>query len=574
MLGLSLLLGVLVALGLLAWRRRTRARAWGKLGAPKGGDWRQAVRPAPPRLPEPKGAGSAVPEPDPPDPVRSWTGWPAPQASPVLVLDLGEHRRPGRAPDQPGTRGRLIAHVRDTAGGPLRLFSLLASGAAAQHPTLVLTLVDGEGVDLDMITDLFAALVSLSGDASLSEVHTSGVGVQILFKRRAILGRFPMFWLDRAEPIPGMDLPDDAIAVTMLTAAEAEVALWLSPLRVLHRLGEAARWFPWPPWNDPRREDAGALDRGASALGSVPMLRLPSSHLALEAPEVGPGARGVGLAGTLVLGLHPQDQAAFAVNPPSRREAVALVVARHPYADGALVWRPGQGQAEAIGPASGRARVVAGTFLALGRAGADPPVARVLEDGFLALLDDRDFGLVCAALEAGRRHAVPITPSLTLEIVPLQLVVTDESGLRLADPRGVATWRAGLRSVRFTGAPPPIAAPGEVKLARIALLSPDPELRARLGSDQLVELIQDIERRVADACAALGPRPAALVRLRVEVQPDGHLELQLAPSPLPRRVSDTLTRAARGARAPVGEAGEAAFELTFSVGALGAVAEA
>lgn len=97
------------------------------------------------------------------------------------------------------------------------------------------------------------------------------------------LGPFVGVAFVEAAPIPEVHAPPGALAGVFLTEGELAMATRCSVLRVLHRLGKVARYFPTPYWSDPSRQtvyDDADVER--SVLSQLERAVVPEAAATLE----------------------------------------------------------------------------------------------------------------------------------------------------------------------------------------------------------------------------------------------------------------------------------------------------
>ncbi len=195
-----------------------------------------------------------------------------------------------------------------------------------------------------------------------------------------------------AVALPGVEVPPGAIAAILLTPEEAEIVPVIGPYRVTALLGKAARYYPCPPWSERGRPSVLTRDdMDRSILRKVPLAVYPGATVTMQMPPQSPqdaGSEMLATAGarvTLRLPLPQPDGFRDALSAMPDEWSLALLTHADPKADVRLVWRPGQGGPELIGPA-GAGGVATGGFVLLAAGGDMPAGAKVLEDGFGVML--------------------------------------------------------------------------------------------------------------------------------------------------------------------------------------------
>lgn len=146
-------------------------------------------------------------------------------------------------------------------------------------------------------------------------------------------------------------VPPHALQAILLREGEVEMAALCSTWRVLARIGEGARYFPWPFWSDPARPTAYQVgDAQRSVLSQVrPLLKCGRLDASLD----GSG---------LVLTISDNDAKNVAAGLGTQQFAV-IVPEPDPTALATMVWAPDQSDARAISADPARTTFVSVRFL-------------------------------------------------------------------------------------------------------------------------------------------------------------------------------------------------------------------
>jgi hypothetical protein len=196
-----------------------------------------------------------------------------------------------------------------------------------------------------------------------------------------------------AEAIAGIELPRAALAGVFLTEGELAMAVHCSVRRVLHRLGKEARYFPTPYWSDPSRASVySTADVEASLLAKFSRAKLEQATATLTG-EV------------MELSL-PRSVGPKIAEHLEQGQAIAVVPGRSPGAVAALVWSPGQTEAEAIFAEGARPTAIAATFVGLVPNEAPSDEIRFMEDGYAVVLSSATTARLIETLKSG--GALPI----------------------------------------------------------------------------------------------------------------------------------------------------------------------
>lgn len=310
----------------------------------------------------------------------------------------------------PGLDVAIYSHELTIGESSLPAWSLVTEGLASfGQREVTLTILRRGGAEAefpDGVLRYVGALKLLGDQGKTVKIHdVSGYRAPGPFG----LGSFVGVAFIEAMPIPGLHAPDGALAGVFLTEGELAMATRCSVLRVLHRLGKVARYYPTPYWSDPSRQtvyDVADVER--SVLSQLERAVVPEAAATLQ-----------GDAMRLTL---PR---AFATSLAERIEshsAAAVLPAREPAARGALVWSPGQHQPEAILAEGSDGATLAATFVALVPHDEAGDEIRFMEDGYAALLSAGTTKRLAAALRAeapfelrggthGRMLAISVIPS-------------------------------------------------------------------------------------------------------------------------------------------------------------------
>jgi hypothetical protein len=168
-------------------------------------------------------------------------------------------------------------------------------------------------------------------------------------------------------------MPENTIAGVFLTEAEFAMARSASRRRVLHRIGQAYQYFPYPFWSDATRASVYAPgDDARTLLSKFRKYACRDDSAVIEG-------------NTMHVSISPGTADALA-DTLSAREALALLPGLDRLAVAALVWQPGQTRPEAICSQVGDHPRVAATFVGFVPNDADADSIRFQEDGYTILL--------------------------------------------------------------------------------------------------------------------------------------------------------------------------------------------
>jgi hypothetical protein len=301
------------------------------------------------------------------------------------------------------------------------------------------------------------------------------------------------------------------LAAILLKDEEVEAARAFGITRVLSRLGQAHRHYPYPPWCD-RARPSLPLERMLedSILAQLNRIRSAGMTACLE------GERVV-LRVLSEVSVHLQNQ--MAQFPPD--EPLALLTELEPSADGCFVWKPGQQEPKAITAPDATGARLSGCFLAL-VPGQSADGGQVFEDGLMMLLRDESW----SAIREGVRTLSPveIPPGagfgFSLEWLDHNYISPINGSIHSA----AGGWRSHAPE-EATGDD------GPTEVQRIVLLTPEHELQARLKVEAIASYIDMIKATVATIFGAQAPGSGQDLMVQFEIQPGGHVEVNIASRP-------------------------------------------
>lgn len=285
--------------------------------------------------------------------------------------------------------GKLKVHVHshglpDAEGA---FVTIVSEGLGAQgQREILLTMRAGEAAaveaQVEEIASFFAFIHQLAGEGKIVDA-----GGFTRFGERGLLGRSNngLVYVD-ATPLPDVPVPPRALAALVLAPEEIALASAGGTYRLLARLGEHYRFFPFPRWNDLQRPSlVEAGDAASSVLLGVERGRVPGVSLLAEADH-------------LRILVAPQARAtieALLASPPSG--PCALLTDPATAANAWLVWKPEQTEPTAITPPGSDGSRTTGYFL-LVCGGVERDDVRMVEDGYSLLLSPTSLASFWSAL--------------------------------------------------------------------------------------------------------------------------------------------------------------------------------
>ncbi|MEP7123438.1 MAG: hypothetical protein ABJE95_21100 [Byssovorax sp.] len=289
----------------------------------------------------------------------------------------------------PGLSARVYLHALTPPSGPVWCWSFVTRGLEVyrQREVVFTVAIDGSGDAGQVPTDPLRFAAQLQYLAGQGRVVDAGGLSQL--GGAGFLGR-PGITYARAEAMAGVDLPAGALAAVLITAEEIAVYQSFGQSRLLALLGQAFRYYPFPPWADLKRASVTSMaSNEGSLLGQIP-------RAAVTGAARLDGER-------LSIRLHPSSAALLQqmLSGIGAGSVFALSMGLDPEADGCLVWQAGQQGPSAITPPSSRGEHLAVGFLAVLP---DQPAdgGQLFEDGFAMFLTSASSHALREALASGR----------------------------------------------------------------------------------------------------------------------------------------------------------------------------
>lgn len=206
-----------------------------------------------------------------------------------------------------------------------------------------------------------------------------------------------------ARPLPGIRIPERALAAIAVDAQEIAAALDFGAFRVLTRIGMQLRFFPFPIWADLERSSAMTSREGESRLAKVPRLRAPGVTYLVEDR-------------CLSITL-PNDASSIARGLSTLPEGSPFALLVRPAADAnaILVWTPGQKEMSGISPEGSNGSKLSGSCLMI-VPGTRRDQALQFEDGYSLQISFESWARLGSALAARRELSLPLADDMRFEI--------------------------------------------------------------------------------------------------------------------------------------------------------------
>jgi hypothetical protein len=281
----------------------------------------------------------------------------------------------------------VVDHTLELSGSLTRCWTVVTQGLVRNRQReLVISIANREGSAVPVgVFHYLATAGRLAGEGRLV-----GPGGITTFQPPGPFG-FGGFLGGAYAPATGdhrIPLPPGALQVVLLRDGELDMANRCSPWRVLARMGEIARFFPWPFWSDPARPSAYQVgDADQSLLAKVPRLQMGR----LDASPDG---------NSLQVMLAASEAAQLASQLAAQRYAV-LVPEPDPTSPATLVWSPGQAEPRAISGDPERTPFISARFLAIVTGQSARDEVRFQEDGWSVMTAPTTGDALLARLASG-----------------------------------------------------------------------------------------------------------------------------------------------------------------------------
>lgn len=330
---------------------------------------------------------------------------PAANAASALVFELPTAERATTVDAIPGEL-TITFHIHDTVEESSgRFVSAVTRGLSQRKQReLVVTFRLGGADDLlstmQQLSTFFKTVYVWARDKQLVDAgNFTQFGQRALFDRP----RSGLVYAD-ARPIEGVTLPPRALAAILVDAQEIRLAMDHGVYRVLTRIGQQQRHFPFPTWSELQRPSVATAREGESLLAKVRRTHASSVSFVVEgrrmrillAPSV-VGALGRGLAT-----LPPGAPFALLTKPATSANAV-------------LVWHPGQSERTGISPEGSDLSRMSGSCLVI-MPGGQEDQTRCVEDGYSLLFSSESWNKLMTALAGQRPLRLELADSSTLEV--------------------------------------------------------------------------------------------------------------------------------------------------------------
>jgi hypothetical protein len=287
---------------------------------------------------------------------------------------------------------------------------------------------------------------------------------------------------------PDISSPGDWLAALGLTADELAAIREFGSARVQSILGKVERFYPAPYWTRRNRPSCFSTDSmKLSLLSGTPLVGDSGFSVFRQQGRIVLRARSDGAENTRM---------ALASIPPDK--PLGFLTQLDSAADGALVWLPGQTQAEAITPPGSKGQRICGSFVFF-LPGREADGGQLLEDGYVLHLTSQSWGALRNAilnrvdLETGVFN-LHWTPAGSKEYLPRHDVAETPSS-------------------------------GQVRLQRIVLLQSNEESSAAITADSLAAFARCVEDEVRKVFSGGATEGRLRVTVKIGLKREGEYEL-------------------------------------------------
>lgn len=322
-----------------------------------------------------------------------------------------------------GYRVSIFSHDVASQFGPIACYSYLTDGLlrSGQREMILTVSHDPEEVDPPTLPlQFFATINELAKEGRVVDV-----GDYSDFGRVGVMGNFKGVLYEQSEAFASVPSSRDALAVILATEDELEVAKRCGISRILVRLGDAYRYFPFPPWSDRIRNSVVSQDFWRQSILGKNLPRLHGQGTTVRRE----GERVI-MRSTPRVALSADEM--LSKLPPNT--PIGLLANLDPEADGMLVWHPGQREPAAIVPPGSKGERLGGCFIIIvGEYWTNE--SELFEDGFTMKLTNTSFAEVIEAIRFGRPASIRGAAGLPVfELSWMKAVAVDIHGSQAGPP--------------------------------------------------------------------------------------------------------------------------------------------
>jgi hypothetical protein len=443
---------------------------------------------------------------------------------------------------------QVYVHEIVSQQGIIPCWSYVTEGMAAHGQTEIVFTLRREVGELsgqfpEEPLHLFA---TIHGFAKKDRRVTAGGATE--FGARSFFGHHLLYV--KAQPLDGVTLPGSCLTALLVTADELRAVRAFGCARVLARMGQASRYYPFPPWTDRRR-------RGLP-FDSTFEASLLSRTLCLRADDVRVGKRG----NQIIVDALRSEQASWLARLAQVPDTapLALLTTFDPSANACLTWVPGQNGPAAITPPGSDGSRPCGCFIAF-VAEQSTNGGRLFEDGFAMLLTSDAWRAMRRALVEGKELSIPASGD------EMSLALTWRDEVYVSPIDGQSYTALGGWNTYQPNTPATAETNGRVKVGDLRLLTSEAEIAARTTVDDMVAFLREIERSAQRVLGAQDDQGEIVMRL--QCKPQGHDVTLSGRGGTPQQLVEAMFEAVKQLPAMTVSDGEVAFEVAVKVSAAG-----
>ena len=298
---------------------------------------------------------------------------------------------------------------------------------------------------------------------------------------------------DALEGIPGSQ---GGYAVVTLFANEVRVAQMAGASRVMGALAEQVRYYPCPIWCD-RSRDVTFSEDDIAQMSNGPLSSLPILHTDASAM----------ISDDTLSVRMTEDTARLVAEELQEKGLARLSLEMDPRANAFLIWTRDPNRLAAVNPHESDGSKLSGQYILI--VPDEEQVCRILSDGYAVGLTEKALGQLLSALETGGSFEAPLAEGeaskFTLEWVKSEYYNPVEN-VTYKSRDGWVTYKEG------DGTPE-----GSVFLKEIVLLTPEPVLERSVDTDELIGMVQTLEKLGKEHLEALRGEKAIDVMLQCDL---------------------------------------------------------
>jgi len=445
-------------------------------------------------------------------------------------------------------KARVYLHDIDTRDGLISCWTLVSDGLSAHRQKELQFTVkrapDESPQDFPlMILDFFKRVRDYAENGQLVDV-----GGVTEFGPDGFLGRNSIRGLAYLGPQPLKDIDSSSpfLTVIVLMDEELKVAKAFGLTRVTASLGEAYRYFPYPPWADRSRPSVVSIEtmEQQTILSRILCARVRGVNARLE--------RGEELVLSVPRDSHEELRAGLVTIAPA--QPLALLTNVDPQANACMVWRPGETGLNAITPPDSDGSRRSGNFVAFVPEQSANDF-QYLEDGFALMLTNSTWMAIRRALESETSISVPVSKAglkFSIEWLRATYVSPTDGRVYVAE-----SWRT------YGTADPDEKGP--VATERFVLLTSDSELADRISIEELGNFMAAVKAVVVNQFVSVPRQPGQDLAIECEIDPGNESTFHLAARPgmdpeALQKLSDHLQ-----AQSPPAASGSVKFQALFRI---------